>query len=465
MEINQASAVLLAERGLLTDTEAREILRALDEILKTIDLDRLSYTGEHEDFFFYVESELIRRLGVDVAGKLHTGRSRNDIDHTVFKMALKDRLAALLSEHTAMIEGLLDVAERERGTIVVAYTHGQPAQPTTYGHYLAAFIELSLRDMDRLLHAQRTVDLSSMGAAAITTSGFNLDRARIAALLGFADVQENSYGCIAAADYATGVYAALKLVFIHAGRFVQDLNSWTGFEIGHLRVPDAFVQISSIMPQKRNPVPVEHLRLMASLGAARCEAVLTAVHNTPFTDMNDSEGEVQIAGYDAFDTAHRMMALLAGLLSAVTIDAAKVKRHIDEAGITLAELADSLVRTEGISFRQAHDVASRLARRMIDGGITLPVIPFADFEALFTAVIGRPPRLSEADFRRFTTPEHFIAMRTMQGGPAPAPLAASFARYRREIADKRRAIDALAARKRDAQGALAREVARRIVAA
>ena len=465
MEINQASAVLLAERGLLTDTEGREILRALDEILKTIDLDRLSYTGEHEDFFFYVESELIRRLGVDVAGKLHTGRSRNDIDHTVFKMALKDRLAALLSEHTAMIEALLDVAERERGTIVVAYTHGQPAQPTTYGHYLAAFIELSLRDMDRLLHAQRTVDLSSMGAAAITTSGFNLDRARIAALLGFADVQENSYGCIAAADYATGVYAALKLVFIHAGRFVQDLNSWTGFEIGHLRVPDAFVQISSIMPQKRNPVPVEHLRLMASLGAARCEAVLTAVHNTPFTDMNDSEGEVQIAGYDAFDTAHRMMALLAGLLSAVSIDAAKVKKHIDEAGITLAELADSLVRTEGISFRQAHDVASRLARRMIDGGMTLPVIPFAEFEALFTAAIRRPPRLSEADFRRFTTPEHFIAMRTMQGGPAPAPLAASFARYRREIADKRRAIDALAARKRDAQGALAREVARRIAAA
>ena len=119
MEINQASAVLLAERGLLTDAEAREILRALDEILKTIDLDRLSYTGEHEDFFFYVESELTRQLGVDVAGKLHTGRSRNDIDHTVFKMALKDRLAALLSEHTAMIEALLDcefsVAKRVGG--------------------------------------------------------------------------------------------------------------------------------------------------------------------------------------------------------------------------------------------------------------------------------------------------------------------------------------------------------------
>jgi len=462
MQINQASAVLLAECGLLTQEEARAILGALDDILKTIDVDSLVYTGEHEDFFFHVEAELIRRLGVEVAGKLHTGRSRNDIDHTVFKLALKDRLSTLFAEHAAMIEALLAVAERERATIVVAYTHGQPAQPTTYGHYLAAFIELSLRDMDRLLHAARTVDLCSMGAAAITTSGFGLDRARMAELLGFADVQENSYGCIAAADYATGVYAALKLLFIHAGRFVQDLNAWTGFEIGHLHVPDAFVQISSIMPQKRNPVPVEHLRLIASLGAARCEAVLTAVHNTPFTDMNDSEGEVQIAGYEAFDTGHRLMTLLGGLMAAVKIDSAKVRRHIDEAGITLAELADSLVRTEAISFRQAHEVASRLARRMIDGGMALSKLPFSAFQQIFAAAIGRPALLAEADFRRFTTPEHFIAVRTMPGGPATAPLAASFGRYRAEIADKKKAIAAFGARKRDAQDMLARDVARRL---
>ena len=462
MRINEASAVLLAECGLLEQEEARVILEALDDILRTLDLESLVYTGEYEDFFFYVESELIRRLGVEVAGKLHTGRSRNDIDHTVFKLALKDRLTALFDAHLAMIDGLLAVAERERSTIVVAYTHGQPAQPTTYGHYLAAFIELSLRDVDRLLHAARTVDLCSMGAAAITTSGFGLDRKRMADLLGFADVQENSYGSIAAADYATGVYAALKLAFIHAGRFVQDLNTWTGFEIGHLHIPDAFVQVSSIMPQKRNPVPVEHLRLIASLGAARCEAVLTAVHNTPFTDMNDSEGEVQIAGYDAFDTAHRFMPLLSGLLDAATIDSAKVRRHIDEAGITLAELADSLVRTEEISFRQAHEVASKLARRMIDGGMTLSKIPFAEFGQIFVAVMQRPARLTEAEFRRFTTPEHFIAVRTMRGGPAPAALAASFARYHRDIAAKRAAIDELGKRKRLAEDLLAREVARRI---
>ncbi|MBI3710425.1 MAG: argininosuccinate lyase [Proteobacteria bacterium] len=462
MRINQASAIMLAERGLVSEGEARAILSALEDILRNVDVDRLAYTGEHEDFFFYVEAELIRRLGVEVAGKLHTGRSRNDIDHTVFKLALKERLAIFLSELAALVETATAVAERERGTIVVAYTHGQPAQPTTYGHYLGAFIELLLRDLERLLHVARYADMSSMGAAAITTSGFGLDRARMAELLGFAEVQENSYGCIAAADYATSVYGTLKLFFIHVGRFVQDLNAWTGFEIGHLYVPNAFVQVSSIMPQKRNPVPVEHLRLIGSLGAARCDAILGAMHNTPFTDMNDSEGEVQIAGYEAFDAGRRLVALLAGLLGAVRIDEAKVRRHIEESCITVTELADSLVRTEGVSFRQAHEVAARLSRRLIERGETLSRVPFAAFLEAFIAVIGRPPQLAEAEFRHFTTPEHFIAVRNMPGGPAPAALAASLARYRTDLGTKRTAIDTFAGRMRDAADDLAREVRRRI---
>lgn len=134
LRINQASAVMLAERGLLSEAEARSILAALDEIARGVDVERLVYTGEHEDFFFLVEAELTRRLGVETAGKLHTGRSRNDIDHTVFKLALKERLAGFLGELIALIDTVLTVAERERATIVVAYTHGQPAtRPSTPG--------------------------------------------------------------------------------------------------------------------------------------------------------------------------------------------------------------------------------------------------------------------------------------------------------------------------------------------
>jgi argininosuccinate lyase len=434
MRINRASAIMLAAQGLLSRAEAAAILRALDAIEATTDVAALTYTGEHEDFFFLVQSELERRLGIETAGKLHTGRSRNDIDHTVFKMALKERLALLLAELLAAIAALLDTADANRATLVVAYTHGQPAQPTTYGHYLGAVVELLLRDVERLRQASRYPDLCSMGAAAITTSGFPLDRAAMAELLGFAEVQENAYGCIAANDYLTSVYGALRLLFVHLGRFVQDLNAWTGFETGHLWVPDGYVQVSSIMPQKRNPVAVEHLRLLCSLAAGRAGATIDTLHNTPFTDVNDAEGEVQVAGYAAFEAGGRALRLLAGFIRAARVDEARVRRHIDESCITATELADSLVRAEGISFRQGHAIVARLVEGMLARGERFTTVPYSAFAEAFAAVAGRPPRLAEADLRRFTTPEHFVAVRTLPGGPAPAPLAASLARYRAELA-------------------------------
>jgi argininosuccinate lyase len=429
MAIHQAHGIMLSECGWLKPDELHAIFTGLAEAVKDLVPTTLVYTGEHEDFFFWLESELSARIGPDIAGRLHTGRSRNDMDQTIFKMVLRGRLLALLARLENLIAMLLLRADKNAATLVVAYTHGQPAQPTTFGHYLAALIEMLLRDSDRLLHALATVDRCSMGAAAITTSGFGLDRARVAGLLGFAEVQENAYGCIAVVDYLAETYAAVKVLCIGLGRFVQDLNSWTGFEIGHIHVPNAFVQISSIMPQKRNPVPVEHMRLMCSLAAGRAETVLTALHNTPFTDMNDAEGEVQAAGYEAFDTLERVLSLLTGFMEAIEINETKVRRHIAESCITITEVADTLVREEGISFRQAHELASDLARRMIAAGLTLETIPMADFVEAFTHAIGRPPSIDEAQFRWIATPEHFVQVREMFGGPGTTALHASLARY------------------------------------
>ena len=256
---------------------------------------------------------------------------------------------------------------------------------------------------------------------------------------------------IAAADGTIGAYAALKILFLNVGRFVQDLNQWAGFELGQLHVPDAFVQRSSIMPQKRNPVPIEHLRVMCSLGASRCDGVMLAVHNTPFTDVNDTEHEVQEMGYRAFDTAGRMVALLDAFLAAATIDTAAVRHNIDQSFITITEVADSLVRSEGISFGQAHAICSRLARHMSDHSQTLATVPYAVFAGAFAAVVERPPVLHEAEFRRIGTPDHFIAVRTLYGGPAPAPMDRSLAGYRNQLdinrarlADQRRRIETAA---------------------
>jgi argininosuccinate lyase len=285
-----------------------------------------------------------------------------------------------------------------------------------------------------------------MGAAAITTSGFPLDRAAMAELLGFAAVQDNAYGCIAANDYLTSVYGAVRLLFVHLGRFVQDLNAWTGFEVGHLQVPDAWVQVSSIMPQKRNPVVVEHLRLLCSLAAGRAGTTVETLHNTPFTDVNDAEGEVQAAGYGAFETGSRALRLLAGFVRAARVDEARVRRHIEESCITATELADSLVRTEAVSFRQGHQVVARLVEGMLARGERFATVAHAAFVEAFRAVVGRPPRLGVAELRRYTTPEHFVAVRTLPGGPAPAPLAASLARYRAELEAARTWLDGYRAR-------------------
>jgi len=448
--INQAHAIMLAETGIMDTASAATILQTLDAIEAETDLDALVYTGEVEDLFFYVEAELKRRVGPDLGGRLHTGRSRNDMDHTLFKLRLAQQLDALRGRLSETIERLLDKAERESGTIVVAFTHGQPAQPTTLGHFLGAVIEMLLRDGDRLAQARAELNECPMGAAAITTTGFPIDRPRMAELLGFTGIKENAYGCIAAVDYVMAVYSAVKILFVNLGRVSQELAHWTAFETAQLYVPNAYVQISSIMPQKRNPVPVEHMRLLASLTVGRCDMMVDAMRNTPFMDMNDSEGEVQNAGYAAFASADRMLALFAGFVGAAQVDGRAVTKLIDASCITITELADSLVRHEGLSFREAHEVAAKVSQAVIAGGAGLSGLGFESFQTLFAEATGRPTALSQVDFDRFVSAEHFVAVRERPGGPGPKALANSLARYRRWLNAQADALTADTARRQEA---------------
>jgi argininosuccinate lyase len=421
--INRAHLVMLVETGILAEKDGGAIARALYAIAAEVDPAVLTYTGEHEDWFFLVEAQLRERLG-DLGGALHTARSRNDMDHTLFKMALRSRVARLEAQVHALAGALLAKARTERDTPIVAYTHGQPAQPSTFGHYLAAVLEVLLRDAARLSDAADALELCPMGAAAITTSGFPIDRARVAELLGFEGVLINSYGCIAAVDYVTGLYSAMKLPFVHLGRVVQDMAFWSAFEVGQLHLPRSLVQISSIMPQKRNPVPIEHMRHLAAVTAGRCDMMVDTMRNTPFTDMNDSEGEVQQAGYAAFASGGRMLDLLAAVIAAARIDGTRVRRNADAACITITELADTLVRDEGLSFRAAHEIAADTARAVIE--TEAPLAQGHDrFRAAFEARVGRAPALGPEAFAEAVSMEAFVARRDRPGGPAPAALDAA----------------------------------------
>jgi len=444
--IDRAHLVMLHETGILTIEQARPIAQALEAIDREIDVSALTYTGDVEDFFFLIEKQLRTRLGPDLAGRLHTARSRNDIDHTLFKIGLKHRIDPLLERLVKLAETLASVAEREGRTLIVAYTHGQPAQPTVFGHYLSAVLETLLRDIARLEAARDIVDRSPMGAAAITTSGFPIDRDLMAHLLGFNRPLQNSYGCIASIDYITSTYSALELIFLHLGRFIQDLQFWTSFEVGQVYVPNAFVQISSIMPQKRNPVPIEHMRHLSSQTVGRAHAMLTIMHNTPFTDMNDSEGESQSFGYGAFESGARVLELLTALVPTLRIDPERVRQNIRRSCITVTELADSLVRLEGLSFREAHEIAAEVARAVVGVGGDIAVDGYKAFQNAFAACAGRSSTIDQARFAEIVSPENFVTVRDRYGGPAPRALSQAIAGYNAEISGIRTRMEETRAR-------------------
>ncbi|MBT6437757.1 MAG: argininosuccinate lyase [Rhodobacteraceae bacterium] len=434
-EINIAHCIMLSEQGLLNASETKSILQGLTSINSEKPYMDVEFDGTFEDLFFLVERELGYRIGSEIAGKLHTGRSRNDMEHTMFRLQLRDRLTNLLKQYVSLLQQLIDRAERGVDEIVLLYTHGQPAQPSTFAHYLSAAIEFILNDIDRIKFAHNLVNMSPMGAAAITTSGFSLNRNRVAHLLGFPKIVENSYGAIANVDYITGSYSAIKLGCLHLGRFVQDLVTWTGFEVSQIKVPDGFVQISSIMPQKRNPVPLEHLRLKFSLAGGGADQIVNTMHNTPFADMNDSERETQATGFAVFDRLNKALPLLAGFVDSIEIDTASVSKRINQSMATITELADHLARTEGISFRLAHSVAHKLAYQALSLESSLDQLDFNVFVESFEEVVGVKPITNEKNFRKVCSPEHFISVRKIPGGPARATIKKSLKVYVKRLAE------------------------------
>src|SRR5207237_3494547 len=215
---------------------------------------------------------------------------------------------------------------------------------------------------ERLKAAFATVNRSPLGACAITTTGFPIDREYAAKLLGFEGLQVNSYGAIAAIDYLTEAVSAVAVAMINLGKMVQDLLLWATAEYGFLRLSDDFVQTSSIMPQKRNPVSLEHTRILASTALGQAQAILTCAHNTPFGDIVDSEDDLQPLVFSMFADAGRALRLFAGLMGQGDVRVERLRQAANDSFLTVTELADTLVRQEGLSFRTAHKLVSEAVK-------------------------------------------------------------------------------------------------------
>ncbi len=449
MAIHYAHLVMLKDQGIVAAADARAIRDALDTIDPAA-VRRVQYDGTYEDLFFYVERLIVAACGEDAAGRLHTARSRNDIDMTMYRMQQRGMVLALLDGNDQLRRVLLDLAARHREDVFPAHTHTQPAQPSTIAHYLLAVIEQLERDAVRLHAAFASTNLNPLGACAITGTGFPIDRQRTTRLLGFDGATGNTYGSIATVDYLLESVSAATVAIVGLGRVVQDLLLWCTSEFGYLRLSDGFVQCSSIMPQKRNPVALEHARAIGSKAAGQAAAIVLTVHNTPFGDIVDTEDDLQPLVFTMFRDAARAVRLVAAAMGGAEFDTARMARRASEGWITVTELADTLARDHGVPFRAGHRIAAQLVAAGAAGSGSLSQA----LRETSLAVLGRAVDLDEAALERVLSPRHFVEVRKTPGGPAPEETARAIVRSEAVLAADQQWFAATMTRLEEAEKAL-----------
>jgi argininosuccinate lyase len=417
MAINKAHLIMLTEQRLIANNESKQIAEAIQKL----DLQSIrssNYSGRVEDLFFQIEGELLTHAG-DIAGNLHIARSRNDMAITMYRMTLRDKMQTALSSVLFLKEQLLKFASNHANTLMIGYTHTQQAQPTTLGHYIIAGVDSLTRDVERFRLAYQHCNQSPMGAAAFTTSGFNINRDRMCELLGFDGLVENSYDAIAGADYIAEVMTATQITAITLGRFVQDLLLWSTQEYGVLRVSDPYVQISSIMPQKRNPVSLEHTRSLLSSCVGNTQTVLTMLHNTPFGDIVDTEDDMQPYAWRSLELLDKLCRLLACVIATAEVNKVQLKERAKASFATITELADTLVRTDSLSFRKAHEIASQVVKKALGQGLAAHEIKLRLVNDIGQKVIGRTLLIDAQKLQQALDPDHFVKVRSLPGGPNP----------------------------------------------
>jgi argininosuccinate lyase len=431
MAIHSAHLVMLTECGIVSRADAAVLRTALRGV--SIDEVRCaSYDGSCEDLFFFVERLIVGGAGDEVAGRLHTARSRNDIDMTMYRMQQRGMVLDVVEGVAALRRSLIDLAAKHVGTVFAAHTHTQPAQASTVAHYLLAVVEQLERDAIRLKAAHATINVSPLGSCAITGTGFPIDRARTAALLGFDGPTGNTYGSIATVDYLLEAASATAVLLAGLGRVVQDLLLWCTAEVGYLRLADGFVQSSSIMPQKRNPVALEHARALASTALGQTQAILLAVHNTPFGDIVDTEDDLQPLVSTMFRDASRAVRLVAAAMGTAEIDRERMARRAREGWVTVTELADTLTREHEVPFRMSH----RIAASLIAEAGRRPDTPRSELLRDITQrVLGGAIAYDEPRLTDLLSPEHFVRVRRTPGGPAPEQIASALTASRACLAD------------------------------
>jgi argininosuccinate lyase len=420
---SKAHADMLAKQGIITADDAKKIAHGLDTILSEIEAGKLSFKRALEDIHMNVESRLSELIG-EPAGRLHTARSRNDQVATDFRLWVRDTVDALDAALAAYQGALAEKALAHAGTVMPGLTHMQTAQPVTFGHHLLAYLEMTARDRGRLADARRRLNESPLGSAALAGSSFALDRDMTAKALGFDRPMANSLDAVSDRDFVMEVLAAAAITSVHLSRLAEEIVIWTSPLTGLAKLSDKFTTGSSIMPQKRNPDAAELVRAKAGRVIGALSALMIVMKGLPLAYAKDMQEDKQGA-MDALAMLSLSIAAMAGMVADLEPDATRMKKAAGEGYATATDLADWLVRSLKIPFREAHHIAGRIVAKAAETGIALHRVPLAVMQEI-------EPRISDDVFNVLSV-DRSVKSRTTFGGTAPKNVRAQAKKWLRKL--------------------------------
>jgi argininosuccinate lyase len=412
VDINKAHVVMLVEKKIISQSDGKKILGALAGLDKGMKL-----SPELEDVHVAVEEEVIKAVGDEVGGNLNLAKSRNDQVATAIRMNLREELLSLIEATLILQEALIHKSKETLGTIVPGYTHLQPAQPVTFAHYLLAQFDALERSLQRFEEAYSRVNLCSMGAGALATTSFPISREKVADLLGFDGVLENSLDAVSARDFLLEVLAVLSVLAVDVSRFVEDLIVWSTMEFGIIDLPDGFASTSSIMPQKKNPDVLEVIRARMSLILGDFVASAATLKGLPSAYNMDFQ-EVTPKLWGAIKTSKDAVEMLSKMLPKL-----KVRTNLLESPalsfLTSTELANMLVRKHDVPFRTAHKIVGALVRTLIEEGKSLKDATPDLLAKVSQEFLESPLKVKAIEVREAIEPSNFVKSHKAKGGPSP----------------------------------------------
>jgi len=420
---SKAHAAMLAKTGIITAQDAKRIAHGLDTILSEIEAGKFTFKRALEDIHMNVESRLAELIG-PAAGRLHTARSRNDQVATDFRLWVRDWLDGIDAALAAYQRALAEKALEHAATVMPGFTHLQTAQPVTFGHHLLAYVEMAARDRGRFADARGRLNESPLGAAALAGTSFPINRAMTAKALGFARPMANSLDAVADRDFVLETLSACAITAVHLSRFAEEIVIWSSPLVGLVRLSDKFTTGSSIMPQKRNPDAAELVRARTGRVVGALTALVMVMKGLPLAYQKDMQEDKE-GTIDALGTLAVSIGAMTGMVRDLEPDLARMRQAAGEGYATATDLADWLVRTLKLPFREAHHVTGRIVAAAAKAGVTLDKLPLAAMQAI-------EPRITGAVFRVLSV-EKSVKSREVYGGTAPKNVRAQAKRWLKRL--------------------------------